>query len=152
MMPRDVWLNCHLKGGAEVGAAAARAIERAGRLPQAFVAAGAAAAGAARRAVPGILVCNMERQGDPLEYERQTIAMKAAFIQLAGKGEVSAEQVRRLKEHGIRVNYFYAGKPDDARRLWTAGVDFPLVNDVARFLAAARESGIEPLNHDRPGP
>ncbi|MCB1086135.1 MAG: glycerophosphodiester phosphodiesterase, partial [Verrucomicrobiae bacterium] len=44
VMPRNVWLNCHLKGGAELGAAAARVIEKTGRRHQAFLAATAGAA------------------------------------------------------------------------------------------------------------
>ena len=40
MMPRNVWLNCHLKtGDADLGAAMARAVAKAGRLHQAFLAA-----------------------------------------------------------------------------------------------------------------
>jgi len=147
MMPRDRWLNCHLKGGAELGAAAARAVVQAGRRHQAFLAATADAARAARAFDPEILICNMERQDNPAEYVAQTIAMKTAFIQLVGNGEVDEEQVRRLKANGVRVNYYRAGTPEAARRLFRAGVDFPLVNDLARFLAMARQLGIEPLRH-----
>lgn len=144
MMPRNVWLNCHLKGGADLGAATARVVARSGRLHQAFLAATADAARAARQVEPAILICNMDRESNATEHVQLTIAMKAAFIQLIGKGEVDEEQVRLLKANHIRVNYYRVSTPDVARRLFQAGVDFPLVNDLALFLPVARELGIQP--------
>ena len=148
MMPRNVWLNCHLRpGGADVGIAAARAIAKAGRLHQAFLAAPVDAADAARAAVPEVLICYMGRQGNTVDYIDFSIARKAAFIQLRGEGEVDAAQVRLLKQNGVRVNYYEVATPEVARRLFLAGVDFPLVDDVALFLPVARELGIQPLPH-----
>jgi len=145
MMPRHVWLNCHLKGDAALGAATARAIKAAGREHQAFLAAIAEAARAAREAVPGILICNMERQGSSAQYAQETIAMKAAFIQLRGKGEVPIEEVKQLRAAGVRVNYYHDETPAGLRRQWNAGVQFPLVNDLAAAIPVAREFGIAPL-------
>lgn len=147
MMPRHVWLNCHLKGGADLGAATARVIKNAGRMHQAFLAATAAAAKAARDAVPDILICNMERQGSSAQYAQETIAMKAEFIQLLGKGEVPVEEVKQLRAAGVRVNYYHDETPDGLRRQWNAGVNFPLVNDLAKALPVALEFGIPPLKH-----
>ena len=148
VMPRDVWLNCHLRtGGAGLGIAAARAIEKAGRLHQVFLAAPVDAAEAARAAVPEVLICYMGRQGNTIDYIDFSIARKAAFIQLRGKGEVDAGQIRLLKQNGVRVNYYEVATPEVARSLFLAGVDFPLVDDVALFLPVARELGIQPLLH-----
>ncbi len=144
VMPRNVWLNCHLKGGAATGATAAQAIARAGRLHQAFLAATSEAARGARAAVPGILICNMERQGGSLEYAKATIAMKADFIQILGKGEIPDDIVKMLRAAGVRINYFQDETPEGLRRQWKAGIDFPLANDVAAALAVAAESGIPP--------
>jgi glycerophosphoryl diester phosphodiesterase len=154
VMPRNVWLNCHLKGKAETGAAAAKVIARAGRLHQAFLAATADAVRGARDAVPGILICNMERQGGSLEYAKLTIAMKADFIQLLGKGEIPDEAVRSLRAAGVRIDYYHDESPEGLRRQWAAGIDFPLANDVAAALAVAREAGIarwhgDPVNAER---
>jgi glycerophosphoryl diester phosphodiesterase len=148
LMPRNVWLNCHLRtDSAELGAAASRAVEKAGRLHQAFLAARPDAAEAARAAVPGVLLCYMGRQGNTIDYVDFSIARKAAFAQLRGEGEVDAGQIRLLKQNGVRVNYYEAATPEVARKLFLAGVDFPLVDDVALFLPVARELGIEPLPH-----
>ena len=142
VFPRNVWLNCHLKGGAEVGAATARIIVKSGRIHQAFLAATAAAATAARGVAPGILICNMERQGDSLVYAQETIAMKAHFIQLLGKGEMPTEAIDLLRRAGVRINYYHDETPEGLRRQWRAGVDFPLVNDLASAIPVAREFGL----------
>ena len=148
MMPRNVWLNCHLRtDDAELGAAAARAVAKAGRLHQAFLAARVDAAEAARAAVPEVLLCYMSRQGNTVDYIDFSIARKAAFIQLRGKGEIDATQIRWLKQNGVRVNYYEVATPEVARSLFLAGVDFPLVDDLALFLPVARALGIQPLLH-----
>lgn len=145
IFPRHVWLNCHLKGGAALGEATAKVIVKAGRTHQAFLAATADAAKAARAAVPDILICNMERQGDSMAYAQETIAMKAQFIQLLGKGDVPEEAVKLLKAAGVLVNYYHDETPEGLRRQWRVGVNFPLVNDLAKALPVAEEFGIKPL-------
>jgi glycerophosphoryl diester phosphodiesterase len=148
LMPRNVWLNCHLRqGGADVGIAAARALAKADRLHQAFLAAPVDAAEAARAAVPAVLICYMGRQSNTVDYIDFSIARKAAFAQLRGEGDVDAAQIRLLKQNGVRVNYYEVATPAVARSLFLAGVDFPLVDDVALFLPVARELGIQPLQH-----
>lgn len=148
IMPPNVWLNCHLRADdVELGIAAAKALAAAGRLHQAFLAAPAGAAAAARKAEPKILICYMGRQGNTVDYIDFSIARKAAFAQLRGGGEVDEGQVRLLKQNGVRVNYYEVETPEAARRLFLAGVDFPLVDDVALFMAVARELGIQPLLH-----
>ncbi|HRQ89458.1 MAG TPA: glycerophosphodiester phosphodiesterase family protein [Bacteroidia bacterium] len=142
MMPPHVWLNCHLKGGAEVGRAAALEIARQRRDGQAFLAAQTDAVNAACEAVPTVLICNMERQKAAADYVDGTIAMKADFIQLPGRGEIDPRHVELLKAAGVRINYFRADTPDIARSLFAAGVDFPLVDDLAAFTPLAEELGL----------
>ncbi len=144
VFPNNVWLNCHLKGGVDPGAAAAKVIEKSGRKHQAFLAATAEAAQAAREAVPDILICNMERQDDSMAYADATISMHAAFIQLRGKGDVPVEAVKKLRAAGVLVNYYHDESPEGLRRQFAAGVNFPLVNDLAQALPVAVEQGIQP--------
>ena len=146
VFPQNVWLNCHLKGGADLGEATAKVIAKTGRAHQAFLAATADAAMAARAVVPDILICNMERQSSSMSYAQDTIAMKAQFIQLLGKGEVPVEAIKLLKDAAIRVNYYHDESPEGLRRQWQAGVDFPLVNDLAKAVPIALEAGIKPRN------
>jgi glycerophosphoryl diester phosphodiesterase len=148
LMPKNVWLNCHLKGGADLGLKSATALKKAGRLHQAFLTCGEAAAAAARTVLPSIMICNGEnryRQNTPV-YVSATIDMKADFIQLLApaKEEDRTELMARLKQNSVKINYYYAKKPEELKGLFNAGVDFVLVNNPASFAAAAKEMGIEP--------
>ncbi len=146
IMPPNVWLNCHLRADdADLAAAAARAVAKAGRLHQAFLASPVAAAEAARSAVPEIMLCYMGRQANTVDYIDFSIAGKAAFAQLRGRGEIDPGQVRLLKQNSVRVNYYEVATPEVARNLFLAGVDFPIVDDVALFLPLTRELGIAAL-------
>jgi glycerophosphoryl diester phosphodiesterase len=145
VFPKNIWLNCHLKGGAALGEATAKVIAKVGRTHQAFLAATADAAKAARAVVPDILICNMERQNESMAYAQETIAMKAQFIQLLGKGEVPVEAVKLLNAAGVRVNYYHDETPEGLRRQWNSGVNFPLVNDLVKAMSIAQELGIQPM-------
>jgi len=144
MMPENIWLNVHTKGGAELGAAVAREIIRQGRKHQAFLATGREAADAARKVDPHILICNMHNQGHDSRYVGETLARGDQFLQLY-KGVASPEEMARLKKAGVRVNYCCTNDPAALKGLFDAGVQFPLVDDVAGMMKAARDFGIEPL-------
>ncbi len=146
VMPDNVWLNVHLKGGEELGRRAAEEVAREGRLHQAFLACEADAARGARSVAPEIMICNMDRADDGWEYVRGTIAMKAEFIQLRGPIRPEfAEYVEALKKRGVRVNHFGGETPEDFRALFGYGVDFPLADDIADAMQVAAEFGIEPV-------
>jgi glycerophosphoryl diester phosphodiesterase len=148
-MPNNVWLNCHLKGDKAVGAKAAAMLAKSGRLHQAFLTCSEKAAKAARQTVPGILICNGDnsyRKNTP-KYVQATIDNDANFIQLLrnDSGENRTALMKSLKDNHIKINYFYAKSPDELRALYTEGVDFVLVNDMADFLSAAKAAGVEPV-------
>lgn len=132
IMPRDIWLNIHIKGGEEVGRRVAEIVVASDRTHQSVLAVEEEARLGARQAYPGILICNMERQSGSWDYVDSTIAMGADFIQLRGEiDHVFAEYATKLKEHGVKINYFGTDDPDTVRRLWDMGIDFPLVNDIS---------------------
>lgn len=147
-MPYNVWLNIHIKEDGELPAMIARLIEKQGRLHQAFLSCSAEAARLAKQAVPGIKICNMERQESAEEYVAATISAGADFIQLLKKSEYTdfAGSVKQLKENGIKVNYFGTDSPEELKMLFGAGVDFPLVNNIVQTMQVARELGFEPVN------
>lgn len=145
IMPRTIWLNVHLKEGRECGEIAAQAIVKADRLHQAFLACNADAATGARGVAPGVMICNMDRQGGSVAYVDDTIAKGAQFIQLAlTPADQLPTLVEKLKANKIRINYYGRESADDLRALFRAGVDFPLANDVASALSVAAEFGIAP--------
>ncbi len=146
IMPYNIWLNVHLKGDGRLSILVANLIKNQGRLHQTFLACSAVAARQAKEAVPGILICNMERQESAHEYVIGTIKANADFIQLTRSDypEFTAD-VKKLKESGIKVNYYGTDAPETIRMLFENGVDFPLVNDIVGLIDIVREQNIKPL-------
>ena len=119
VMPTNIWLNVHLKGGEELGQQTATIIAGQNRLHQAFLACGAPAAKGAKAVEPKILICNMERKEDPLDYVKETIRRKADFIQLrSGISPEFREYAKELKKNGVRINYFGTDSPEQLRTLF----------------------------------
>lgn len=146
IMPVNVWLNIHLKGEGDLPVMVAKKIESENRLHQAFLACSKAAAGLARRAVPDIMVCNMDRKEKDADYVNETIDSKSEFIQL--RQPIQPElpnHTRRLKGNGVRINFFGTDSPEEIITLFESGVDFPLVNDISKSIRVAVELGIKPV-------
>lgn len=149
LMPKNIWLNCHLKGGTKLGAAVANVIRKTGRAHQAFLTCEEDAAQGARLAHPAILICNADNRyrADVPRYVAATIKNKAEFIQLLvlKPGEDRKEQIALLKQNHIRINYFEAKKPEEMAPLFDSGVDFILTNNLPLFSDQAKELGIVPV-------
>jgi glycerophosphoryl diester phosphodiesterase len=145
IMPQNIWLNIHLKGGREVGEITARAVLKHGCIHQAFLAVGDDAMEGARSVEPDILICNMENQGYDTRYVDETIAKGCGFIQLYG-GMASSEDLERLKTANVHIYYFDSNNASEVRKLLSEGIDFVLVDKVEEMLEAARTIGIEPQN------
>ncbi|TDE09596.1 glycerophosphodiester phosphodiesterase [Dyadobacter psychrotolerans] len=147
VMPDNVWLNCHLKGDEAVGKAAASMLEKSGRLHQAFLTCSEKASAAARKQVPGILICNGENsyRRNTAKYVAETIKMKAEFIQLLKPeaGQDRTPLIVSLKENKVKINYFYAETAQQLTDLFGMGVDFVLVNNVGELLAETEKLGIK---------
>ncbi len=145
-MPVNVWLNVHIKGGGDTPKRVAEILAEDNRLHQAFLACGAEAAAIARMAVPGIMICNMDRKDSHWDYVKGTIDLNAGFIQLNGK--ITPEfpkYAEELKKEGIRINYYGTDSPDEIMLLFDYGIDFPLVNDIVNSINVAVRAGIEPV-------
>jgi len=145
IMPYNIWLNIHLKGGVDLAEKTTRLIASENRLHQAFLACSASAATAARRVESHIKICNMDRQANNLKYVNETIQFRCEFIQLLGGNSVDPMHTRRLREHKIMVNYCCANDPKKVERLFEDGVEFPLVDRVREMLEVADKKGIPRL-------
>lgn len=145
MMPENIWLNVHLKGGADLAEKVTQSIVVNERLHQAFLACGAEAARAATIVDPRIKICNMDRQGNSTQYVNDTIEINADFIQLFGGDSVDPAHTSRLRDQGVRINFCCANESDKVDRLFTAGVEFPLVDRVGAMLRVADQNGIDRL-------
>ena len=134
-LPRNIWINVHVKSSA---VEAAKVIIEKKREHQAFIACGRKAAITVKEEYPQILICNMERRGDDVSrYVHETIEWKCDFIQLLKLG--TPEEMKALKDAGVRVNFCCAKTPKQFRELVEAGVDFPLVDNMGIFVETAQE-------------
>jgi glycerophosphoryl diester phosphodiesterase len=153
VMPKNIWLNCHLKGDAKLGEMCAKVLKASGRLQQAFLTCNEQAAEAAVKAVPEVLICNADNKyrSQTEVYAKATIDRKAQFIQLLkpSKEENRNEILKLLKQHGVMVNYFYAKSPEELPELFAQGVDFVLVNNLAEMMPAALASGVKPVSNSK---
>lgn len=145
MMPHNIWLNVHVKGGAALAQAAALEIIGQQRAHQAFLATERNPAQAARELYEDILIGNMEGRANVAQYVAQTIAHGDAFVQFLHTARMpTPEEIAALKEAEVHINYYGTNDPAALAGLYAAGIEFPLVDHVAPMIAAAQELGIEP--------
>jgi len=143
VIPRDRWVNLDVKGERELGAATAREVLRLGRERECFLSLrGAAREGALEVAQGRLLLNNMERQSTSSEYVDRTIEGGFDFIQFLHDPFPSDEDIARLKDAGVRINYCCSNDPEEIRRWFEAGIEFPLVDDVAAGVDAVRHAGV----------
>lgn len=150
IMPKNIWLNCHLKGGRELGKAVALAVIKSGRLNQCLLACDEEAATAARKENSSIIICNADNRyrQDNAKYVAATINQKAGFLQLLAIGDAEKRKpfIQQLKAEKILINFFHAAKAADAAPLWQEGIDFILVNNLPLFLPEMEKAGIKKVN------
>jgi glycerophosphoryl diester phosphodiesterase len=104
------------------------------------------AAQAIKNVDPDIKICNMDRQNDSEQYVQESIEMKSDFIQLKERADKNLNNlVENLKDHQIKINYYGTNSPDKLKMLFSAGVEFPLVDKVAEMMAVANDLGIDPV-------
>lgn len=141
LMPSNIWVNIHVKEGAEM---VAREILHQRRTHQAFLAVNASGAQAAKNISSDILICNMERyDGDVPRYIAKTIEQGHAFIQLVYKHGIDwPQELQQLKAAGVRINFFRTNEPGELATLYDMGIDFPLVDDLPPMMAAAQALNI----------
>jgi len=145
ILPVNIWINIHLKGSEKLAEMVALKVLEHDRLHQCFLACGAEQAKKAREVVPDIMICNMDRRDKNVDYVKETIAMKADFIQLRRTIYPEYDDyVKTLKKNNIKVNYFGTDNVEELKLLFDYGVDFPLVNDIIHTMEAAHSLGITP--------
>jgi glycerophosphoryl diester phosphodiesterase len=150
IMPKNIWLNCHLKGGSQLGKAVALVVIKSGRLRQCLLACDEEAAAAARKESNAIIICNADNRyrQDNAKYVSATINQKAGFLQLLAIGDAEKRKpfIKQLKDNKILINFFYAAKAEDVAALWQEGIDFILVNNLPVFLPEMEKAGIKKVN------
>jgi len=144
-LPKDgIWINVHCADS--VAGEVAKKIREKGRLHQAFIATSLSAIERARKDVPEILSCNMDRTGkrkvawtpeqSPL-YATQTVEHRCNFLQLITP--CSAGDVKLLHDAGVKISYFRCNEPEKLQALLDLGVDFILTDRLDVIQAKYKE-------------
>ena len=151
VIPKNMWINLHLKGDGKLGIATAKVLVEKNRTRQAFIACTTDVLKGVRSVNPDILICNMERQADRSEYVKGTINGKFAFIQLLKKRNDSslADDVKKLNDNNIMINYYHAETAEEVTELFDLGVNFILTNNLKEILNVADSLGIKPNKQDK---
>ena len=138
IMPNDIWLNIHLKGDKNLGMATAEVVISTNRIHQAVIACTREEAKGVRLVNSTIMMCNMERLSSRTAYIDETIEKGFAFLQLKSSRDDTniLTDIKKLKNNGIRINYFHSEEENEVKELLDAGVDFILTDHLANMLDA----------------
>lgn len=146
IMPRNTWLNIHIKGDRETAYWAAEIIVAKNRMHQAIFACKPEAADKIRQVSDLLFLCNMDRGNSAKEYVDNTITMNYEFIQLTSRTEINLpELVSKLKENNIRINYYGTDSKEKFISLMNSDVDFILTNNLNELIQVSEELGIKPV-------
>jgi len=173
VIPHEILVNVHIKGGPETSVPVARLIDEMGRTDHCFVTIGGVEAqeamAAARFAVPGIMVCtgfvigketmteetaNIDREvfeRYQKKYPQKNISRHIDFIQLVywetpiPKDGVE-QSVKTLHRYGVKANFCCASDEEPLRTLIEAGADYILTDNLALCLKITKEYGTEPVH------
>lgn len=144
IMPRNIWLNIHIKGDSITAKRAAQIIVEKDRTHQAIFACKSEAANSISQVSDILFLCNMERLNSVEEYVDSTIALKFDFIQLTSRADTNmVEWVDKLKKNNIRINYYGTDSTNKFISLLNKGVDFTLTNNVNEFIEVAKELDVK---------
>lgn len=153
VLPRNIWINLHLGGGKQLALEVAETVVRTGRVHQAFLACGREAQQAVQAQYPQILLCNMQRWTPDKTYAETTLAWNCQFLQPTHMALENGEEMvgykitspktgetvppltyaelQMLKKAGVKVNFFHAETAEAAKKLFDAGVDFVLTDNLS---------------------
>ena len=128
----DIYINCDVRDSA---VDIAKAVKKAGRLKQAFLAMGTYQIRSVRAAVPEIMICNMSRPASPrkkwthdehMDYARATVSNGCQFVQYIGVGNAPpADVVGYCHDNGVKVSYGKSDFHEEREKLFAEnGIDF----------------------------
>ena len=86
---------------------------------------------------PDIPVCVGHRSDRPYEIVDRAIELGAGKVQLF-KPYFDLSMIDKAKDHGIKLNVFYADDPEEAEKYLDMGVDTVLTNDCGVVMPAVR--------------
>lgn len=144
IMPINIWIDIHLRGGREAGERVAKIIVEHERLHQAFIACDPEAAMAALNVDSRIMIVSMYRRFLKEKIRNMIVGNKQLFLILF-KSDL-AQGIHESKDSNISIFYYDPViLPNDLSRLFNAGVHFVASPNVDVLVKEARKHGIRPL-------
>jgi len=144
IMPINIWIDIHLRGGKKAGERVAQTIIEQKRLHQAFIACDLEAAAAALNVDSRIMISSMYRRFLKENVRDIVVSNKKLFLILF-KSDL-AQGIHELKAPNISIFYYDPViLPNDLPSLFNAGVHYVASPDVDVLLKVARKHGIQPL-------
>lgn len=133
VLPKTIWVNLHVKEK-KLGLILeiARLLEREERLAQSFFLCDRSLALEARKTFPMLKICNPPSEATFHDYAESTLKLGFEFVQPNPwkYSEMRPEDVQRLHEAGVKINYFGVRDAAHCAELMKEGVEFPLCDDV----------------------
>jgi glycerophosphoryl diester phosphodiesterase len=144
IMPINIWIDIHLRGGREAGKRVAQTIVDHERLHQAFIACDPEAAAAALNVDSRIMIFSMYRRFLKVKLRDMTVDNKQLFLLLLKSDLVQG--IHESKNSNISIFYYDPViLQNDLPGLFDAGVHFVASPNVDVLVKAARNYGIRPL-------
>jgi len=144
IMPINIWIDIHLRGGREAVEHVAQTIVEQECLHQAFIACDPKAAAAALNVDSRIMISNMYRRFLKENVREMIVGNKQLFLGLF-KSDL-AQGIHESKDSNINIFYYDPViLPNDLPGLFDAGVHFVVSPNVDVLVKAARKHGIRPL-------
>jgi glycerophosphoryl diester phosphodiesterase len=145
IMPINIWLELHLRGGREVGERVAQAIVKEERLHQTFLVCNSEAAAAALDVDLCIMIASTDQRLLEANAREMTARNKHTFL-LRLKSDLMQE-TPELKAGSVSICYWDPDPilPEELSALYDAGVHFVVSPDVNVLVKAAIDHSIRPL-------
>ena len=145
IMPINIWIDIHLRGGREEGECVAQTIVEQERLHQAILGCNSEApATAALNVDSRIMISSMYRRFLKENVREMIVGNKQLFLSLF-KSDL-AQGIHESKDSNINIFYYDPViLPNDLSGLFDAGVHFVASPNVDVLVKAARKHGILPL-------
>lgn len=141
IIPSGILMNIHIKEDAATAFKVAEFLTERKQTANAVLAIENEAVDGVRKINPGLKICSMSRGDSPEQYVENALAVKADFVQLTVREFPVLEKVIPvLKEHGIKINYYYTDKTEDLNHLFETGVDYVLTNKAAVMLKEVKRN------------
>ena len=146
IMPENFLLIFDIKGGKELVERVLELVVEDNRLHQSVFLNSGPVLKAIRTINPNVLINIAGPRNDMSKYVNMAIELKADIANVTGTDTTEfLEHMKKLHKNGIRLQNSVVNSPEELRKLFAAGIDFCLTNELHMMMKVAEEFGIKPM-------